>query len=177
MKPVEHHAAFLRTLFQSSPDLDSGLRQILDRCRQLAPDAAWHELDAVDFEADAAAFQRWLADCAPEQTGDIAAYYLGISDDGAEVHFDGTPTFDASDDTCDWACDYVYRGEEEWTSSQALFAFASISEQAEEEVPVLLYLLCLGYLGLLVQAYAPGILGKPTAVGFDDGDAFVVVGG
>lgn len=149
----------------------------MDHCRSLSPDAAWHELDAVDFEGDAAAFRRWLSACAPERTEDIAAYYLGISDDGAEVHFDGTPTFDASDEACDWACDYIHRGEEEWTSSQALFAFASISEQAEEEVPVLLYLLCLGYVGLLVQTYAPGILGKPAAVGFDDGDAFVVFRG
>lgn len=174
---MEEHAVFLKTLLDAQPEFTSGLRQLLDYCRSVNPSAPWHELEQVDFDADADAFRSWLDESAPDriEAQPVRAYYLGLPDDGAELHLDGTPTFEPEDDTCDWACSFIYRAEDEWTSSQALFAFASISEQADDEIPALLYLLCLGYTGLLAQLHAPAILRKPVAVGFDDGDAFVAV--
>ena len=180
---MDEHVEFLVRLFASKPKFHNGLSELIAYCRSIQSTAPWKLLERVDIEADSDSFARWLRRKSPrpEGTDTIRAFYFGLSEDGVALHLDGAADFDAADDTYEWACSYVYRSPEDWSGSEVLGAFAHISEVSDGSVPILLYLLCLGYSGLLIQRHVPEVLwgiaepAKPVAVGFDDGDTYMVL--
>lgn len=175
MTELEKHAAWLREFLDAKWPLEQGWEELMRHCRGIAPEAPWELVQEVDLKREVSSFQSWLRESTPgpEESKGIAAYYFGVSEDGASVHLDGTSEFDPLDATCDWACDFVYRNEEDWDGSRGLAVIGALSQTADGDVPVLLYLLGLGYVGMLVTNYGRG-LGRPLAVGFDDGDAYVL---
>lgn len=166
---MEAHVLFLRSFLAEAGHLD----RLIEYCRAVVPSAEWSLVEGIDLDRERRSFAAWLESNLPPSDTGIKAYYFGLSEAGDVVHLDGTDQFDAADETCDWACSWVYRSEEDWMDSQALQAFATISEQSDGDIPVLLYLLGLGYLGLMVRPFVAK-LGRPVAVGFDDGDAYLI---
>jgi hypothetical protein len=180
---MDEHVAYLRRLFVSGSEFEAGVRDLIAYCQSIAPEAPWNILDDVDYNADSQAFGGWIGRNVPAGSvpDAVKAYYFGLSEDGTSVHLDGCAKYDGADETCEWACSWVYRPDEDWADSEALDAFSRISEAADGDIPILLYLLCLGFAGLLAQTRAPGTLWRaaetqrPVAVGFDAGDAYVVL--
>jgi hypothetical protein len=170
---LEAHVEFLRVFFASRWEYGAGVKELLRYGQSVAPGAPWGELDRLDVKREARSFELWLEGNRPVDVAGIRAFYFGIAEDGGAVHLDGTADFDPADEACDWACEYVFRSEEDWGDSLALQTFGVISEKADGELPVLLYVLCLGFVGLLVQRHGKALAG-PVAVGFDDGDAYVL---
>ena len=175
MGRMDEHIAFLKEYLASDWGLEDGVRMLVAYCRLVEPKAPWELVEALDLARESRSFEVWLEGNLPPAgaKAGIAAYYFGLAEDGTTVHLDGCGAFDASDEDCDWACEWVYRTEDDWTDSRGLDAFAAISEAADGEEPILLYLLGLGYLALMVRRHGKQ-LGKPVAIGFDDGDAYVL---
>lgn len=169
MDPVE----VLERLFNAHYTVEEGWASLIEAVRPHYPAARWDLLDGIDLKREQRSFDAWLEDNLPAERNSIAAWYFGLAEEGAMAHLDGCGTFDAEDPSCDWACDYAWRSDDDWADSIGLARIVEISEEASEEVPVLLYTLALGYLGLFA-AGAAGDLALPVAVGFDDGDAFVL---
>jgi hypothetical protein len=180
---MDEHVGYLRRLFASSSEFEVSVNDLITYCRTIDPVAHWDLLQDLNWDAEARAFGAWLERSAPEEpvSSGVQAYYFGLSDDGTSVHLDGCAEFDATDESCDWACSWVYRPEEDWTDSTALDTFSSISEATDDGVPILPYLLCLGFAGLLAKRYVRTTLWRaegaqrPVAVGFDSGDAYIVL--
>lgn len=99
------------------------------------------------------------------------AFQLGISEDGGSIQIDGTAEYDEADIQCNWVCSSVFHSSEDWTDSTVLSSFQTISETYHGAIPVLLYVLCLGYVGLLIPHSSWSAQGRqtPDAVGFLDG--------
>lgn len=175
MSDLEVHVSYLKTFFASKWEYMAGVKDLLSYGRSVAPGAPWSVLDGLDLKREARSFEAWITSHvgAANSAEGVKGFYFGISEDGTTVHLDGTPEFDAEDEGGDWACSWVFRSDDDWAESLALEGFAEISEQADVDVPVLLYVLCLGFVGLLVQRHAVG-LNRPLAVGFDDGDVYVL---
>ena len=175
MSDLDVHVSYLRTFLASKWEYMAGVKDLLAYGRSVAPDAPWSALDGLDLKREARSFEVWISshlDAANSAEG-VRGFYFGVSEDGTAVHLDGTPEFDAGDQDGDWACSWVFRSDDDWAESLALEGFAEISEKADGDIPVLLYVLCLGFVGLLVQRHAAG-LNQPVAVGFDDGDVYVL---
>jgi hypothetical protein len=180
---MDEHVVYLRRLFASRSEFESAVLDLFAYCRTIAPAAPWDILQGVDFDADSQAFGGWIGRSVPAGTtpGAVQAYYFGISEDGTSVHLDGCAEYNGMDESCEWVGSWVYRPDEDWVDSKTLEAFSLISEAADGGVPILLYLLCLGFVGLMTKRHVPATLWQlantelPVAVGFDDGDAYVVL--
>lgn len=176
---MDEHVEFLRRLFDSASEFQDGVRDLVRYCRSIDPSAPWSLLKNLDLEAEAESFGNWIVRNPP--TGPFAegirAYYFGLSDDGTSVHLDGTCDFDPSDAACGWAASCAFRSDEDWTASDTLDAFSTLSEHRD---PALGYLLCLGFTGLLIQKMIPNVLWRisaprPVAVGYYSGDGYMVM--
>jgi hypothetical protein len=180
---MDEHVTYLRRLFASGYEFEAAVSDLTAYCQSIAPAAPWSILDGLGYDADSQAFATWLGRNVPEGSlpAAVQAYYFGLSEDGMAVHLDGCAEYDEADETCEWACSWAYRPDEDWTNSRALDAFSRISEAADGGVPILQYLLCLGFVGLLAKTHVAGKLWRaadtqqPVAVGFDDGDAYMVL--
>lgn len=181
---MDEQVAFLRGFFADRPDFETGVRRLLTYCRSFEPDAPWGEVEALDFGKDQASFNAWASRNLPEKDGydPILAFYFGLSDDGGSIPMDGTEEYDESDDTFfEWACASVFESADDWGDSEVVGKFQTVSEAFDSDGPDLHYVLCLGYVGLLIQQWAPRALWvkskreMPVAVGFNSGDAYVVL--
>lgn len=181
---VNEHGEFLKELFAAKPEFDDGVRWLISYCRSIVPAARWALIESLDFFADSEGFAAWVSRNAPNPVASalIRALHFALSEEGDAIQMDGAHSFDLADTECGWASEVVYRSTEDWADSAALHAFQTISEQSDGSVPILLYVLCLGYVGLLIQHRAPAALWDgghvrrvPIAVGFLDGDSYVVL--
>jgi hypothetical protein len=175
MGRMDEHIAFLKEYLATDWGLEDGVRMLVAYCKLLEPQAPWELVESLDLARESRSFEVWLDGNLPtgQSRAGIEAFYFGLDEDATTVHLDGCGAYDPADVDCDWACEWVYRTEDDWTDSRGLQAFADISEAVDGEEPILLYLLSLGYLSLMVRRHATR-LGKPVAVGFDEGDAFVL---
>ncbi len=183
---MDAHVAFLRSLFTDRPEFETGVRRLFSHCRSIEPKTTWEQMESLDFQKDAADFAAWVSRNLPAQQLGLAslrAFHFGLSEDGGSIQIDGSAEYDENDVECSWVFNSVFRSTEERTDSTVLSSIQTISEECDGAVPILLYVLCLGYVGLLIQHWIPpafwsAVGGKaPVAVGFLDGDSYIVMSG
>ncbi len=180
---VDDHVAFLKSLFANRPGFEQGTRRLLSHCRNVEPNATWERMESLDFQRDAANFGAWISRNLPAEqlgSGSLRAFHFGLSEDGGSIQIDGTAEYDETGVENSWVCNSVFRSAEDWTDSTVLSSIQMISEECDGAVPILLYMLCVGYVGLLIQHWIPHAFwpaaGRkaPVAVGFLDGDSYLV---
>jgi hypothetical protein len=180
---VEELVDFLRGFFSERRSFEVRVSDLIAYCQTLSPHASWERLSNVDFEVDQFGFEEWLRVACPDslQADSFRAFYLGIAEGGEAVRLAGCSDYNEADPNCEWACSANWHSLRVWSQSRVLDAFATISEESDRGIPKLLYVLALGYVGLLAQASRSWVvvgqidMRMPVAVGFDDGDAYLVL--
>ncbi len=176
----------------SDASVVEGMAQLIEFCADQESWRAWSALRKLDFAADERRLKLWLVGVLTKEPPQksIKAYWFGLFNPIVEdratcgMYIAGSKSFDAADETFDWACSPDYFPNGRYAKSQVLDeiyrkvdkAKGCVSEYGE-------YVLCLGFGGLIIKTLADTIpvetlLGnaksRAIAVGFDSGDGILL---
>jgi len=120
-----------------------------------------------DVDRDLEAVSQWWKRLAPQAPQGVVGLWFGITDLAAKngvsrhLYVAGCPTFDAGDETAEWATDYCWRPEDRYVQAPALAGLPA-SDFAE----------VLDHAVTLLERLRPqdAVPVQGVAVGFDDGD-------
>ena len=192
MFDIEAANECLAQVFASDVSPADGMPALIDFCTKLEKWRGWSAIRKLDYGADCRRLQKWLDTVLTKEppSKSIKAYWFGMFNpvvDGETtcgIYVAGSNTFDADDDSFEWACDPAYFPNRRYAQSQVLDEIYRRVKSAKGDVPSYgEYVLCLGYAGLTVKSLAQKAvtevwLGskkqRAVAVGFDSGDGFLL---
>ncbi len=180
-------------IMATGTDTVSGMRQILDRCRQSHPTGIGH-LEELDIGTDLQALRTWLLTVLRVEppSSNIASLWFGLyiperdnERQGYDLYVAGTDSFDPVDTTGDWLGDPSYWPKHRYAHSRVLRALSALKvDVATPTTSIARYILPLAYACLSVretiQSIEPALLcgnrlSRGLVVGFDEGD-YIVLG-
>lgn len=180
------------TVLASNATVADGMAQLVDFCADQESWRGWSALRKLDFVADERRLKHWLRSVLTKEPPpkSINAFWFGLFNPIVEdkatcsLYLAGSRSFDAADETFDWACGPDYFPNGRHARSQVLGEIyrnvnkvkGPVSEYGE-------YVLCLGFGGLIINTLADRIspeiwLGnseaRAVAIGFDSGDGILL---
>lgn len=172
--------------------LDAGMALLFDFCAEHEPWRGWSALRKLDFSDDQMRLHQWLTGLLTDEPPPkgIKAFWFGLFNPVVKgkttcgMYIAGSNTFDAEDDTFEWACDPAYFPDGRYADSHILNEiYQSVSKAKGFVSSYGEYVLCLGFAGLVAKHLAATIgartwLGtsrsRSLAVGFDSGDGVLL---